>query len=183
MDISNLNNIKNDIEKGNYIALVINQEALYMKDYGCIGKVIGVLEYFGTKARNSLFLQFKIELKEKDVDFITNLNTGEDNSHLTLYSNKDIREYVKGLYDKHRHIFYFLSGGTTTFLFSLCLADNIKYTIPIEERNEGDRHAITDFKIAEKLKEDIIEQTKMYGFLVGDTEENIKSVIDGIYFN
>ena len=157
------------IESGEYLVFVFNQATVRMKDYSSFDKVMKVLQEYGPKARNSLVLQFETD------------EIPEDIPSKMIFNNEEIRSFVKGLYEEYPHIFYFIDSGPTSFLVGLCLCDHITSASPIENEAGVDQYFHVDSKIDEKLKNDIIKQTRMYGFLVGDKEENIDSIINGLF--
>jgi hypothetical protein len=154
--------IYRQINSGNTVTYSIRKIEVEAMDYSGTEEIITILQEIKQDAKGKLDITFE-ECEELNKSPV----------HI-----ESIRKYVKALYEEYPHIFYFLSGDTS-FSLLLCFANNVS-----TQESEEDNDCFTfKYDFDRTLKEDIINQTKMYSWLIGDKEENINSVIDNIFFS
>jgi len=150
------------IKEGKIIQYKLYEQEVVCMDYSKLDDIITVLQEIKKDARGCLEITFD----ESDV-------FGE-----MPFNIDALMEYVRGLYKNHPNIFYFASSEDTRELLRLCLSED---STRIDMTTGSDDFGSLESDVSEELKEDIIKQTKMYGWLIGDKEENINPIIDDIF--
>lgn len=145
-NIKNVNEVKN----ADMIFFSVSKRELLNKDYTRIEKNIKILNEAGKLAKGKLMLTFD----------------GFDFDKREIFEIPEIREYVKNIWDKCKHIFYFLTvlGNNRSIIFA-CLNNfksfnRIGYT-------EKQVHIIFD----EEIKNKTIEGMLKFGLKINDIED------------
>lgn len=151
-------NIKNleDIKKAEIIFYSVSKRELINEDYTRIKNNLKILNHAGKYARSKVMLTFD----------------GFDNDKREIYEIPEIRKYVKNIWNKYKHIFYFLTplDNNRAIIFA-CLND-FESIYKIGEK-ETKLHIMYDKDIKQKT----IEEMFKYSLQINDLE-NIKRILD-----
>jgi len=151
------------IKEGKKIRYEVSEQEAVCMDYSKLEDIITILQEIKKDARGSLEITFEKCEESGELSFDIDAIMG----------------YVSGLHENHPNIFYFADSEDTCELLRLCLSDSMRIVMTNESENSG--YLKSD--VSKEVKEGIIEQTKMYGWLIGDTQENIDSIINGLFAN
>lgn len=150
-DLKNINDVKNS----QLILFSVSKREILTKDYTRIEKSIQILNNAGKFAKGKIMLTFD----------------GFDTDKREIYEIPEIREYVKNIWNKCKHIFYFLTAldNNRAIIFA-CINDFECFHRIGEIKTE--LHIINN----QEIKEKTIDAMVKFGIKINDVE-NVRRII------
>ena len=145
----NLKNI-NDVKNADIIFFSVSKRELLNKDYTRIENNIRVLNNAGKLAKGKIMLTFD----------------GFDFDKREIYEIPEIREYVKNVWDKCKHIFYFLTALDNNRSIIFACLNNFECFSRIGDIRRQ-LHIIFD----EEIKNETIDGMLKFGLKINDVED------------
>lgn len=153
------NEIKQQVNSGKLIHLIITKEEIDSNNFQRINILLKALEECKQKSKNKLFITF----------------LGYDNNLKEFYEIKKIRSYVYKIFKKDPHIFYFLSSAAWTTVL-LCLFN-------VKRLHHNSLTIGVRVKSSRSIIDQIIDGTISYGLKIGETEDNLQKYIYNMFDN
>lgn len=145
----NLKNI-NEVKNADIIFFSVSKRELLNKDYTRIEKNIKILNEAGKLAKGKMMLTFD----------------GFDFDRREIYEIPEIREYVKNVWDKCKHIFYFLTALDNNRSIIFACLNNFECFSRIGDIRRQ-LHIIFD----EEIKIETIDGMLKFGLKINDVED------------
>ena len=145
----NLKNI-NDVKNADIIFFSVSKRELLNKDYTRIENNIKILNEAGKLAKGKMMLTFD----------------GFDFDKREIYEIPEIREYVKNVWDKCKHIFYFLTALDNNRSIIFACLNNFECFSRIGDIRRQ-LHIIFD----EEIKNETIDGMLKFGLKINDVED------------
>ena len=145
----NLKNI-NEVKNADIIFFSVSKRELLNKDYTRIENNIKILNEAGKLAKGKMMLTFD----------------GFDFDKREIYEIPEIREYVKNVWDKCKHIFYFLTALDNNRSIIFACLNNFECLIRIGDIRRQ-LHIIFD----EEIKNETIDGMLKFGLKINDVED------------
>lgn len=138
-----------DIRESEIIFYSVSKRELTEKDYTRIEKSIKMLNNAGKIAKGKMLLTFD----------------GFDNDEREIYEIPEIREYVKNIWKKCKHLFYFLTGIDNNRAIIFACLNDFEHFHRIGEVNTQ-LHIIYN----QEIKQKTIDAMLKYGLKINDVE-------------
>lgn len=145
----NLKNI-NEVKNADIIFFSVSKRELLNKDYTRIENNIKILNEAGKLAKEKMMLTFD----------------GFDFDKREIYEIPEIREYVKNVWDKCKHIFYFLTALDNNRSIIFACLNNFECFSRIGDIRRQ-LHIIFD----EEIKNETIDGMLKFGLKINDVED------------
>ena len=145
----NLKNI-NEVKNADIIFFSVSKRELLNKDYTRIENNIKILNEAGKLAKGKMMLTFD----------------GFDFDKREIYEILEIREYVKNIWDKCKHIFYFLTALDNNRSIIFACLNNFECFSRIGDIRRQ-LHIIFD----EEIKNETIDGMLKFGLKINDVED------------
>ena len=145
----NLKNI-NEVKNADIIFFSVSKRELLNKDYTRIENNIKILNEAGKLAKRKMMLTFD----------------GFDFDKREIYEIPEIREYVKNVWDKCKHIFYFLTALDNNRSIIFACLNNFECFSRIGDIRRQ-LHIIFD----EEIKNETIDGMLKFGLKINDVED------------
>lgn len=145
----NLKNV-NEVKNIDIIFFSVSKRELLNKDYTRIEKNIKILNEAGKLAKGKMILTFD----------------GFDFDKREIYEIPEIREYVKNIWDKCKHIFYFLTALDNNRSIIFACLNNFECFSRIGDIRRQ-LHIIFD----EEIKNETIDGMLKFGLKINDVED------------
>ena len=145
----NLKNI-NEVKNADIIFFSVSKRELLNKDYTRIENNIKILNEAGKLAKGKMMLTFD----------------GFDFDKREIYEIPEVRDYVKNIWNRCKHIFYFLTGLDNNRAIIFACLNDYKCFYRINDK-EKQLHIIYNKEIKDKTIDEMIK----FGIKIDDVED------------